>query len=1134
MNSKAVVSHRRRRALARRQIGAFEHLEARQLLAANPIITEFMADNDDNIGLGEIERGFGKPDPFGDGSTPDWIEIQNAGDESIDLQGYYLTDDVEELAKWSFPSVQLEPNGHLVVFASGTDTNNSADPLGNLHTNFKLRSGGEYLALVAPDGTTVVSDLTANRADYPQQVSNVSFGLALANEMVTPQSDAAYWVPTSGELDDTWMSPEFDALSNGFSLGNASLGLETRPTNRTNFAGQFQTILPDDTTSAYVRMDFEVSNSSDVSNLWLELQYDNGFIAYVNGVEVLRENAPENADWSSTAPSRSRNDSAALEFEVFDISESIPSLKNGDNVLAIHLLNHQTDTSDLLLNVNLKSDKPIDQASPGFLLHPTPGASNAFSSALTGPIISDVTENPGAISDDQDLVITAKLRQHNVQIATVTLEYRVMFEESVFATMLDNGTDGDRIAGDGIYSATIPASAAKPGEMLRWKVTAEDTQKRGMRQPIFAADDNSDEYFGTMVADPTVQSNLPVLNWFIDDTNLRSAGSSQGGRGSIFYLDQFYDNVGADDHGQSTRSFPKRSYDLDFNQGNRFEWQEGERPVRDVNLLTNWGDKAKFRHALAYEMYRDADSPALFAFPVRVERNGEFYSIADLVEDADDRTLERLGVNADGTLYKMYDGLTTSSQASWEKKTRRWEDNSELAELQQATRLRGEEWAAYAFENLDIPEFVNFLPLFDLQNNKGCCHKNYYFYQDTGLTNEWQIWIWDPDLAFGHDFKSGPGYFDDVMDWDNPLFSTRGTNNAVLRKLFQSSDTPGFMEMYLRRLRTLMDEQLQPSDTPYEERYLEQRIDAYVELMDPNIDPFDETPNPPEWPDARHGIVLGTDDADLDYNRWGSWDHGNGSRLHAARGETMREHTQRIKDEYLDQRRDFLYGLPQIPDAQIGNPPLDFGVIESEPNSGIANDEYIELTNPHDTAVDISAWRLAGGIELTFPAGTVIPSGWTLYVVADKNAFRSRSEGLFIVGGWEGELEPGEEVTLVGSDGALVRSVIVSSGQIVGDSNNDGLFNSTDLVKIFQAGKFEDGIPNNATFEEGDWNHDGDFNTRDLVLAFQMGHFVFAAGPTNLESVNAVDEFFLGESRSGSRRDFDTQSWDKELAESFA
>lgn len=55
-----------------------------------------------------------------------------------------------------------------------------------------------------------------------------------------------------------------------------------------------------------------------------------------------------------------------------------------------------------------------------------------------------------------------------------------------------------------------------------------------------------------------------------------------------------------------------------------------------------------------------------------------------------------------------------------------------------------------------------------------------------------------------------------------------------------------------------------------------------------------------------------------------------------------------------------------------------------------------------------------------------------------------------------------------------------------GDANLDGIFNSTDLVLVFQAGKYETGIQN-ADWATGDWNEDGYFNSSDLVLAFQEG-----------------------------------------------
>ena len=126
-----------------------EPLEQRQLLAAQPLITEFMASN-----RGTLNDG--------DGNSSDWIEIHNAGDAAVDLAGYRLTDDADQLDKWVLPSVELEPGGFLVVFASGQPTANYVDAGGYLHTDFKLGADGEYLALVAPDGS-VVSQFGAAR-----------------------------------------------------------------------------------------------------------------------------------------------------------------------------------------------------------------------------------------------------------------------------------------------------------------------------------------------------------------------------------------------------------------------------------------------------------------------------------------------------------------------------------------------------------------------------------------------------------------------------------------------------------------------------------------------------------------------------------------------------------------------------------------------------------------------------------------------------------------------------------------------------------------------------------------------------------------------------------------------------------
>ena len=70
--------------------------------------------------------------------------------------------------------------------------------------------------------------------------------------------------------------------------------------------------------------------------------------------------------------------------------------------------------------------------------------------------------------------------------------------------------------------------------------------------------------------------------------------------------------------------------------------------------------------------------------------------------------------------------------------------------------------------------------------------------------------------------------------------------------------------------------------------------------------------------------------------------------------------------------------------------------------------------------------------------------------------------------------------------------------RLIGDSNNDGVFNSSDFVTVFRAGEYEDDIEDNSTFETGDWDGDGDFNSRDFVVAFQAKSYSANAVPISI------------------------------------
>src|SRR5262249_18396377 len=127
-----------------------------------------------------------------DGDSSDWIEIHNPATNNVSLDGWFLTDDAANLAKWRFPNFVMTPDSYLVVFASDKNRTNLT---GRLHTNFKLASTGEYLALCDPN-TNVISEFTPA---YPSQATDVSYG----RDWSDPKQLGYFSVPTPGQRNST-------------------------------------------------------------------------------------------------------------------------------------------------------------------------------------------------------------------------------------------------------------------------------------------------------------------------------------------------------------------------------------------------------------------------------------------------------------------------------------------------------------------------------------------------------------------------------------------------------------------------------------------------------------------------------------------------------------------------------------------------------------------------------------------------------------------------------------------------------------------------------------------------------------------------------------------------------------------
>lgn len=438
------------------------------------VINEFLASNSDGI------RDFS-------GERHDWIELKNTGTETVDISGWYLTDDAANLSKWQIPATSatqsLAPGGILLVYAS----DKNGDFSGELHTNFKLAAEGEYLGLVRPDGDTIEHAYEP----FPAQLVDVSYGVGkttsttVSETLIGASTPVRVISPTeqNAARDDHWREIDFDDSS--WLSGTGGVGFDRNGAapnlapyiGRTLTVGEMNSVSAAPQYSAYVRYAFNVTNKNELTSLQLALRFDDGFIAYLNGKRVARANFAEDfvytqPGWnsyaglqmgtSSTAGNVQRTSEAA-DVVMFDLTPYLSELVEGTNVLAFHGVNSRSTASsnehrlDFLIQPVLTASRAT--ASQTGYLTPSPGESNGVT---TLGIVADTefSRNRGLFDAPFQLEIT-----------TATPGATVRYTTDGSIPTETHGT---------IYSApvtvstttTLRAAAFKPG----FKATNVDTQ----------------------------------------------------------------------------------------------------------------------------------------------------------------------------------------------------------------------------------------------------------------------------------------------------------------------------------------------------------------------------------------------------------------------------------------------------------------------------------------------------------------------------------------------------------------------------------------------------------------------------------------------------------------------------------
>ena len=179
--------------------------------------------------------------------------------------------------------------------------------------------------------------------------------------------------------------------------------------------------------TAWLRIPFKVENPAAFQRLLLRLKYDDGFVAWINGVEVAHDNAPTDLKFDSAATS-ARSEQLASTVTELDLTPRLGVLVPGDNLLAIQGLNVAKGDSDFLLAPELVATRVVLETNQFLYMYPsTPGALNGPGNTNLGPVVVEVNHTPQEPADNEDLAITARVTRTFRDIASVAAKFHQVF-----------------------------------------------------------------------------------------------------------------------------------------------------------------------------------------------------------------------------------------------------------------------------------------------------------------------------------------------------------------------------------------------------------------------------------------------------------------------------------------------------------------------------------------------------------------------------------------------------------------------------------------------------------------------------------------------------------------------------------
>ncbi|MBN1597435.1 MAG: CotH kinase family protein [Bacteroidales bacterium] len=152
-------------------------------------------------------------------------------------------------------------------------------------------------------------------------------------------------------LPSTWINYDFDDAGWGTGLAPFRYGDGVGGTELTDMQNNYSTV--------YLRKKFTINSISGISVVNFQVDYDDGYIIWLNGSKAISVNAPENPTYNSFAPENHESQEGITSY-VLDTSEF--KIQEGENILAIQLFNISLTSSDLFFDVDIQAQPAVSDS----------------------------------------------------------------------------------------------------------------------------------------------------------------------------------------------------------------------------------------------------------------------------------------------------------------------------------------------------------------------------------------------------------------------------------------------------------------------------------------------------------------------------------------------------------------------------------------------------------------------------------------------------------------------------------------------------------------------------------------------------------------------------------------------------